>query len=40
MICHRYCLPNFGLFGQTVSEEKISLENNQSEKRIACGGYI
>jgi hypothetical protein len=27
-------------FGQAVSEEKIFLEINQSETRIACGGHI
>jgi hypothetical protein len=30
-------LPNFDSFGQ---EEKILLEINQSETRIACGGYV
>ena len=32
-------LPSFGSFGQAVSEEKIFLEINQSETRIACGGH-
>jgi hypothetical protein len=26
--------------GQAVSEEKIVLEINQSETRIACGGHV
>jgi hypothetical protein len=33
-------LPSFGSFGQAVAEEKILLEINQSETRIACGGYV
>jgi hypothetical protein len=33
-------LPSFDLFGQAVSEEKIFLEINQSETRIACGGHV
>jgi hypothetical protein len=32
--------PRFNSFGQAVSEEKIFLEINQSETRIACGGYV
>jgi hypothetical protein len=31
-------LPSFDSFGKTVSE-KIYLEINQSEARIACGGH-
>jgi len=32
---------NFGSFGYSVSEEKIFLEINQSEKkRITCGGHV
>jgi hypothetical protein len=30
----------FGSFGEAVSEEKIFLEINQSEKRIAGGGHV
>jgi hypothetical protein len=33
-------LPSFDSFGQAVSEEKIFLEINQSETRIACGGHV
>jgi hypothetical protein len=29
---------SFGLFGQVVSEEKIFLEIDLSETRMACGG--
>jgi hypothetical protein len=29
-----------GSFGQAVSEEKIFLEINQSETRIAYGGHV
>jgi hypothetical protein len=32
-------LPNFDSFGQAVSE-KIFLEINQSETRMACGGHV
>jgi hypothetical protein len=32
-------LPSFDSFGQAVSE-KIFLEFNQSETRIACGGHV
>jgi hypothetical protein len=39
-IFHRCFLPSFGSFGQTVSEEKIFLEIDQSETRIACGGHV
>jgi hypothetical protein len=35
-----FFLPNFGSFGYSVSEEKILLEINQSETRIACGGHV
>jgi hypothetical protein len=35
-----FFLPNFGSFGYSVSEEKIILEINQSETRIACGGHV
>ena len=35
-----YFLPSFDSFGQAVSEEKIVLEINQSEIRIACGGHV
>jgi hypothetical protein len=27
-------------FGQAVSEEKIFLEIDQSETRVACGGHV
>jgi hypothetical protein len=37
---YRCFLPNFSLFGLAVSEEKIFLEINQSETRIACGGHV
>ena len=37
---HRCFLPNFNSFGTAVSEEKIFLEINQSETRIACGGHV
>ena len=37
---HRCFLPSFGSFGRVVSEEKIFLEINQSETRIACGGHV
>jgi hypothetical protein len=30
----------FDSFGQAVSEEKIFLEINQSEKRMASGGHV
>jgi hypothetical protein len=30
----------FRVFGQTVSEEKIFLEIDLSETRIACGGHV
>jgi hypothetical protein len=30
----------FRFIGQAVSEEKIFLEINQSETRIACGGHV
>ena len=33
-------LPNFNSFGLAVSEEKIFLEINQLETRIACGGHV
>ena len=33
-------LPNFGSFGQTVSEQKIYLEINQLETIIACGRHV
>ena len=33
-------LPSFDSFGQAVSEEKIYLEINQSETRMACGGHV
>jgi hypothetical protein len=32
-------LPSFDSFGKAVSEKNIFLEINQSETRIACGGY-
>jgi hypothetical protein len=32
-------LPNFGSFGQTVSEE-IFLEINQPEANIVCGSHV
>jgi hypothetical protein len=31
---------SFGLFGQVVSEEKIFLEIDLSETRMACGGNV
>jgi hypothetical protein len=37
---HRCFLPNFSSFGKAVSEEKIFLEINQSETRMACGGHV
>jgi hypothetical protein len=33
-------LQSFDSFGQAVSEEKIFLEINQSETRMACGGHV
>jgi hypothetical protein len=33
-------LPSFDSFGQVVSEEKLFLEINQSETRMACGGHV
>jgi hypothetical protein len=33
-------LPSFYSFGQAVSEEKIFLEINQSDTRMACDGHI
>jgi hypothetical protein len=30
----------FDSIGQAVSEEKIFLEINKSETRIACGGHV
>jgi hypothetical protein len=35
-----YFLPSFYSFSQAVSEEKIFLEINQLEARIACGGHV
>ena len=32
-------LPSFDSFGQAVLEEKIFLEINQSETRMACGSH-
>jgi hypothetical protein len=32
--------PSFNSFREAVLEEKISLEINQSETRIACGGHM
>jgi hypothetical protein len=37
---HRCFLPSFCSFGQAVSEEKIFLEIDQSETRIACGDHV
>jgi hypothetical protein len=37
---HRCFLPSFGSFGQAVLEEKIFLEINQSETKIACSGHV
>jgi hypothetical protein len=31
---------SLGSFGHMVSEEKIFLEIDQSETRIACGGHV
>jgi hypothetical protein len=36
----RCFLPSFDSFGPAVSEEKIFLEINQSETRIACGSPV
>ena len=36
---HRGFLPNFSSFGNAVSE-KIVLEINQSETRMACGSHV
>jgi hypothetical protein len=33
-------LPSFDSFCQALSEEKIFLENNQSETRMDCGGHV
>jgi hypothetical protein len=33
-------LPSFDSFGQAVLEEKIFLEINPSETRMACGGHV
>jgi hypothetical protein len=30
----------FGSFGYAVSEEKIFLDIEQSDTRIACGGHV
>jgi hypothetical protein len=39
--CQRQCeLSSFDSFGLEISEEKIFLEINQSETRIACGGHV
>jgi hypothetical protein len=38
--CHRCFISSFGSFGQAVSEEKIFLEINQSETRMACGIHV
>jgi hypothetical protein len=35
-----YNVPSVGSFGKAISEEKIVLEINGSEKRMACGGYV
>jgi len=37
---HICLLPSFCSFAQAVSEEKIVLEIDQSEKRIICGGHV
>jgi hypothetical protein len=37
---HRSFLPSVGSFGQEVSDEKMFLENDQSEARISCGGHV
>jgi hypothetical protein len=34
------CDEFFSLFGKAVSEEKIFLEINQSETRMASGGHV
>ena len=39
-VLHRCFLPNVGSFGQAVSDEKIFLENDQSETGIACRGHV
>ena len=36
----RCFLQNFNSFRKVVSEEKIFLEINQSETRMACGGHV
>jgi hypothetical protein len=33
-------LPSFGSFGKAASEDKIFLEINQSETRIAYGDHV
>jgi hypothetical protein len=33
-------IPTFDKFGQAVVEEKILLEINQSETRMACGSHV
>jgi hypothetical protein len=33
-------MPSFGSCGHAVTDEKIFLEINQSEIRIACGGHV
>jgi hypothetical protein len=33
-------VPSFDSFGQAVSEEKIFLEINQSETRMACDSHV
>jgi hypothetical protein len=37
-----WCSEKYGLysFDHAVSEEKIFLEINQSETRMACGGHV
>jgi hypothetical protein len=37
---HRFSLPTFGSFGQAPSVEKIFLEINQPETKIAYGGHV
>jgi hypothetical protein len=37
---HMLYKSNIGSFSYSVSEEKIFLEINHSETRIACGGHV
>jgi hypothetical protein len=37
---HKKDGPSFGSYSYAVSKEKIFLEIDQSETRIACGGHV